>query len=73
MEGVFIRLIGTEFLEYAEYDAKEVGMAITPVEDLFTHQCHQAYNRSMLTGASSIRILRMAHYMVQVLNVLFLV
>lgn len=43
-------------------------MAITPIEDLFTHTLHQAYNRSTLAGASSTNILGVVHYVVEMLK-----
>lgn len=43
-------------------------MAITPIEDLFTHTLHQAYKRSTLAGASSTNILGVAHYVVELLK-----
>lgn len=41
-------------------------MAITPIEDLFTYRLHQAYNRP--TGASSMNIFGVAHYVVTMLK-----
>ena len=39
-------------------------MTITPIEDLFTHQLHQAYNRSMRARVSSWILLRVVPYLV---------
>ena len=46
----------------------EIAMTITPIEDLFTHQLHQAYNRSMRAGVSSWILLRVVPYLVEVLK-----
>ena len=43
-------------------------MTITPIEDLFTHQLHQAYNRSMRAGVSSWILLGVDPYLVEVLK-----
>ncbi len=48
-------------------------MAIAPIEDLFSHRLHQAYNRSTLAETSFANILRLAHYVMQMLKRLFLV
>ena len=41
-------------------------MAITPIEDLFTHRLHQAHNRPTLADACSTNILRVVHDVVEV-------